>query len=230
MSFKQQSVRDEETVSGHGNSLLITAAVLVVELVGTGLLGLGYGVLWALGLPSALVLLLLNLRSINRGVRSLCRAARQASGGAVKLGRLLIDRLASRRTWRISLLTFQLIILLVALPLAWYSYVLHREQRERSSLDGTWRVVGWDGSPVVIPSRGPIHVELAPGTYQIEPWKQPKWIDFPVQGTPLVSKAIYYWDGRRVRVCETSGGSGERPTKFDGSQGTRYVLERIGGP
>ena len=69
-------------------------------------------------------------------------------------------------------------------------------------------------------------VELRPGTYEIDATRRPRWIDFRIRGTSRFSKAIYDWDGGRLRVCQDSGGTGHRPATFDPPTGGRFVLER----
>ena len=202
----------------------------MAELLASGMLWFGQEVDGSVGLPVAIALLAWYRRRVYRGVLRLVQGIWRVTVGLGSLWNRFKAWSLNARTWRFRVSTLLLAMPLIAVPCAWYSHRIHLVQSERSSLDGTWRLLDQDGSPASIGGK-PILFELGPGTYQVDPRRQPKWIDFHVQGTSTVSKAIYFLDGSRLHVCQgastLSGTTGDRPTTFDGGAVSRYVLERI---
>ena len=215
----------QEPIAGR-QALRLSLTVLVAELLALGMLRLGQPIGLSLGLPVAIAWIALQRRRLLLVARRLIHGIWRVT---VVLG-ILWKRLKSwafnRRTWRFRVRTLLFTVPLIALPCAYYSHRIHQVEREERLLDGKWRVLDWDGSPISIGGK-PIVIELRPGTYNVDPRRQPKWIEFPVLGTSTVSKAIYVWDGARPCVCQDSGMTGNRPTTFDKSAGGRYVLERV---
>lgn len=211
---------------GRGRRLQFGLVMIAWELLALGLLWLRVGTSLSLGLPLAFAWLFLNRRLVARGMRRLLHVARRTMKALRKLGDVIKVKALSRQTWRLRVSTLLLTVFLIALPCAWFSHRFHRVERERNALNGTWCMLDWNtGLPVRV--RGKLlTVELRPGTYEIDPTRRPRWIDFRIRGTSRFSKAIYDWDGGRLRVCQDSGGTGHRPATFDTTIGGRFVLER----
>ena len=89
---------------------------------------------------------------------------------------------------------------------------LQRERAEHARLHGKWQVIDSDGLPVVLPNGHRLTVEFTPETYAIDVFSEPKSLDFPTSGG--ISHGIYRWEGRRLRVVQSSVGLA-RPASFE---------------
>ena len=145
-----------------------------------------------------------------------------------------------RRRLQYSLRTLLIVVLLVACVCSWYGNRLHKISRERAFLNGQWRLIHEDGTPVVLPDGSNIVVTLDETSYTIDPFHEPKWIDFHSPTGRVVSRGIYRREGESVRVCQASLGL-KRPTAAELDPDVRlgvravvgvnmYLIERVPKP
>lgn len=60
-------------------------------------------------------------------------------------------------------------------------------------------MVNDDGSQIVLPDGKPLMVQFAPGEFSIDPFEEPKQIDFATT-TGGISEGIYRWEGAKLRI------------------------------
>jgi hypothetical protein len=103
------------------------------------------------------------------------------------------------------------VVTVVALLLGWYGYRLAYVQFEARAIAGDWVMVDERGNTIAQPSGAPFRVTLNRDEFTIDPYAEPRQVDFYT--TNGVSKAIYEWDHGRLRVLQASAGL-ERPRSF----------------
>jgi uncharacterized protein (TIGR03067 family) len=97
--------------------------------------------------------------------------------------------------------------------------------RERGRFTGRWRAteVIFDGRKTADAFLPQLDMEFegdrvtlfqAPGTYQLDPSKNPKEITFSLQGGRFLFLGIYEFRGEDLIVCHRAPNLGERPTTF----------------
>ena len=202
-------------------SLLLT--VLCVELLSLTLLNAGKGMFPSLGIALGAGVVYLSLPTILAlGSLIVCRLHAAIRELAVSM--------VDRHTYRFSVRTLLLTVLVICIACTWYGYRRQRVRVEQSLLEGEWYVVSTDGIPYTLGPGKPMIVEFdfASGADAVDPTQNPKWWDIRTQrGT---SHAIYQWEGARLHVIQVPEGL-QRPTSFDvrqrDSQSTEYFLERL---
>jgi uncharacterized protein (TIGR03067 family) len=103
----------------------------------------------------------------------------------------------------------------VACLCSWYRYRQNHVRSECAVVYGRWRLLNKENSVFFLPSGKPIEMDLTAETCTIDPFHDPKWIDFHWQnlaGKP--EKAIYRLESDRLRIIQVSPGAA-RPKSFD---------------
>jgi hypothetical protein len=202
-------------------SLLLT--VLCAELLALAQLYAGYGMFPSLSIALSAGVVYLSLPTILAlGSLIVCRLHAAIRALAVSM--------VDRHTYRFSVRTLLVMVLVICIACAWYGDRRQRVRAEQSLLEGEWYAVSTDGVPYTGGTGKPIIVEFnfVSGGDAVDPTQNPKWWDIRTQrGT---SHAIYQWEGTRLHVIQVPEGL-QRPTSFDvrqrDSQSTEYFLERL---
>jgi hypothetical protein len=185
--------------------LKLAITIFCVELVAVALLWAGYGVTLSLGVAIGGGVAVLIWPWLVRSVR---RTAGKLRSVAIAVGSRVLDR----RNNQFGIRSLLLAALLIALVCAWFGYRERQITLERRRLDGRWEMVGANGKPYVLSGGKPIIVEFARESYAVDPFQEPKWLDF--YGPQGTSEAIYRWEDDEIVVMQVSAGY-ERPNSFD---------------
>lgn len=196
--------RPRKTIAAAG------VTILVFELLAVAMLRFGASVQAGLAALIVGTFVVLNCRRIVHAFRY---AATTVTNGSRRFAAAVVRRAKNRRSYQFSLRTAFILTALVALVCGWYGHRLRRVQMEWSHLNGRWRLVQEDGSPVVVPGTGEVVLTIDRQHCAIDPFQQPKWIDF-VSAQMATSKGIYRWEGARIRVSQSPPGL-QRPDSFD---------------
>jgi uncharacterized membrane protein len=107
-----------------------------------------------------------------------------------------------RRGYRFSLKAILVLFVVVSIPLTWYVNRLQAIANEKRRLNGVWHLIH-DGQLVNVNGR-PLTTKFTPRKYDIDPFQDPKWLDFySPQG---VLHGIYRWEGKGLRIVLGSVG------------------------
>lgn len=105
-----------------------------------------------------------------------------------------------------------IVVTVAAVLFGWYAYRIAYIQAEARAIVGDWVMVDQDGNTYLDASGEPFGISISPDEFVINPFTEPKRIDFITSnGT---SRAIYRWDKGRLRVLQASEGL-SRPRTFD---------------
>jgi uncharacterized protein (TIGR03067 family) len=115
------------------------------------------------------------------------------------------------------------------------------DEKTKSDADviqGTWEFVSAEEGGKVVPEdelkkfevvfaadkvKFPIKQEVKELGYKLDPAKKPKQIDIAFSDSET-AEGIYELDGDKLKLCLTKPGHGDRPAKFDATEGRETVL------
>jgi len=109
--------------------------------------------------------------------------------------------------------TLLLLFVIAAVVLAWWSRRQRAIEIEENGIAGTWVMVNDAGSRVIMPDGKPLIVEFARSDFRVDPFQEPKQIDFVMQNGSGESTGIYRWEGDQLRIKQASRDL-HRPTSF----------------
>src|SRR3989304_4472289 len=110
-------------------------------------------------------------------------------------------------SFRFGLRILLLIVLVVVCLGGWCTFRLQQVRQERASPHGKWRHIRENGTPVVFPDGKNIVVEFTEDNFRVDPFHEPKWLDFRIPGMSKPSKCIYHREGDRLRIAQASPGA-----------------------
>jgi len=201
------SEADANKTTGRHVCLIVAVVVLLGELLAFIFLKLGLGVSPSIGIAVGVCAVLLTWPWLVRGVFgswALFRVVLRATA----------NRLMARRSWQFSLRTLLLAVVPIACLYGWYGHRLQAIRQELDFLEGKWRQVREDGTPVVLPDGTLSIVDFNDGKQTVDPNHEPKWLDIHVPGMSRPFKCIYRVEGERLHVLRVSPGL-KRPTSFE---------------
>jgi uncharacterized protein (TIGR03067 family) len=113
-----------------------------------------------------------------------------------------------------------------------------KAKSDKDDIQGTWVFVSAEEGGKAVPEdelkkfemvfasdkvKFPIKQEVKELGYKLDPARKPKQIDIAF-GETETAEGIYELDGDKLKVCLTKPGHGDRPTKFDSTEGRESVL------
>lgn len=181
--------------------MLVAWSVVLAELAAWALLKAGYSNTVSLGCTAVAGLCFVAWPAIVIVTRALGAAGQKA---AAPLGR--------RETYRFRLSTLLALVFVLSCVLAWHRYRLRRFDLEYAALGGKWRLLNEMGEPLVINGE-PLMMEFNRNECSlVDVSSEIRSIGFR---TPAgTCEAIYQWEGKRLRLRESSAGLC-RPSSFD---------------
>lgn len=209
--------------------LLLGYTVLVIELAAFTLLKSGYSAAISLGYTVAAGFCFLAWPLFTLLARAVGRT-----------GARVATPLARRQTYRFRLSTLLILVFLFSCVLAFQSYQRRRLDTEYQNLSGKWRVLNEHGQPFVDRQGQPVLVDFnRTECALIEVSSEIRSIDFHTSSGTC--EAIYRWEGRRLRLRQSSEGlcrprsfaTGDDPELKPGSGPgvstcSHWLLERVG--
>jgi uncharacterized protein (TIGR03067 family) len=97
---------------------------------------------------------------------------------------------------------------------------------EMQKFEGVWEMINDDGSPAVRPDGRRLMLTFSSGKIRINPFKEPKQIDFVSSAGPEDdSLGIYRWEGDRLRIMQAASEL-ERPVSWDSQAKASYKLKK----
>jgi predicted RNase H-like HicB family nuclease len=127
------------------------------------------------------------------------------------------------------LFAFLLVSIVLGTASTWWINRQRAFNYEMQKFEGVWEMINDDGTIVVLPSGRRITETFSPRKIRINPFKEPKQLDFVSSTGPDGDLlAIYRWEGHRLRI-KVASPELERPVAWE-SQRVGDVKSRKNAP